>query len=583
MANPTLRQILDAYKNASPDEKREFDTLLRKAGGAKDAKDEGSSKRDRSRFDARGDFRRLFPDIKKTGEEAIEAIVGQVGEIQGAMASLTAEIKENRLQSEEFFRAGIDKRYYDMSSAISVAADTSFRLTGNLEAQGRAIRGLRQNFSQFALASKEMKDSVAQMATGLAAAGVDTNTYAEIVESATMGFGQSKGALEDMTAALMATSREFAIAPAKMIQDFNSFQKEFAYSADKTMDVFVKLQKMSRTTGVSFNSLTTAFGGTMDEFAGSAQKAGALNQILGQSVFNSIDLLNKSEEERAETIREGIIKRFGTNINNIQKFELRALSKTLGMSIDDTRKFLSGKPTELKDELKKIEEKDPIKIQSQTLADEMGQLTKGIRAYRRPLENTLIDLNNSFRQGFKAVDKFREGMDNFANSAGYTFLEQLGLVRRMSGDVEYTRSSRRLRAGFESIGKKGGVEAAALADGTSPLSGPIRGFLNFAGGMINTLVGVTESGAGGARKGFVEALNAGTAAGQKPTTKPTTTVSAIDTLMPSELPSDVYTVATKLAKVTADTINFVFDSFVVDGQDRGRVVASARLADSSNA
>ena len=109
------------------------------------------------------------------------------------------------------------------------------------------------------------------------------------------------------------------------------------------------------------------------------------------------------------------------------------------MSIDETRKFISGKPTELKAKLDEMERKgDPVKIQSQNLADEMLELEKGMRAYRRPLENTLIDLNNSFRDGFKSTKQFTRGLDEFANSVGVSFLSKLGLVKERAGVFEET-------------------------------------------------------------------------------------------------------------------------------------------------
>ena len=56
------------------------------------------------------------------------------------------------------------------------------------------------------------------------------------------------------------------------------------------MENFAKLSKMSRETGLDFQKLAGSFGDSMDTFEGAAQMAGGLNQILGGSVFNSVEL-----------------------------------------------------------------------------------------------------------------------------------------------------------------------------------------------------------------------------------------------------------------------------------------------------
>ena len=549
------------------------DEILAEQGGR--SSEESRRQRSTGRGVRTADFRNMLPDIRETGEEALESLLGNIGQVEGAAKSLTLEIKNNRFESEEFFRAGFDKRYFDMSEAISKAADTSMRLTGNLRAQEDAIGGLRRGFGQFALASKEMKNTVADMATGLAAAGVDIDTYASIVESSTMGFGQSTGQLEDMTAALMATSREFSIAPKQMIDDFNEFQKEFAYSADKTMDVFVKLQKMSRTTGVSFRSLTTAFGDSMDRFDSVASKAGQLNQILGKSMFNSIDLLNKSEEERAETIRKGIQSRFGTNVNNIQKFEMKALSQTLGMSIDDTRRFLSGKPTELKAKLDEMDRKgDPVKIQAQSLSDEMEQLDLAMRAYRRSTENTMIDFNNSFREGFKSIKRFSGGLDKFAQDFGNKLLADVGLAKTRGSKTETSDMFQRLLNSIESQGKRAGLVASkegmpeVVKDAYESLT---EGFKTFIDDTVNKYgpAPVLEA---------IQAANTGTKSSKgspKKVSQKTNSTVASNPARGSEMLLNAASAMFNAGKV-------YIGSLVVDGKDRGSATGDIKPSSQAN-
>ena len=249
MTDQEFNELLEKIENDSR-LKRRFRSAL--GVDSRDREDAGSSRR---KFDASGDASRFFPDLKSTAEEATEAIVGQIGEIQGAFNSLTSEIKENRRQSEEFFKAGFDEQYRkNLSSAISVASDMSYKLTGNLKASEQAITSLKRGFGQFALADKKMQDSISETATAFEAAGASSRDFAEIVESSTIGFGATTGQVRDLSAALLATGRVCDIS--KDVRGLRSFQKNL-HTAKKTMDVFVKLQQMSRTTGVGFDALAS--------------------------------------------------------------------------------------------------------------------------------------------------------------------------------------------------------------------------------------------------------------------------------------------------------------------------------------
>ena len=81
----------------------------------------------------------------------------------------------------------------------------------------------------------------------------------------------------------------------------------------------------------------------MDTFQGSSEKAGRLNAILGKSVFNSIDLLGKTEAERVETIIAGVKKNVNVEALKQNKFQLQAVAAGLGLTPDETRRLLSEK------------------------------------------------------------------------------------------------------------------------------------------------------------------------------------------------------------------------------------------------
>jgi hypothetical protein len=136
----------------------------------------------------------------------------------------------------------------------------------------------------------------------------------------------------------------------------------------------------------------------MDEFGGSARKAGTLNAILGKSVFNAVDLLGKTEAERVDTIVKGVKSSIGGDVNKLGKFQLLSVSKGLGLSVEDTRKLLSGKTT-IDQALKAKEPKDPreraLKAMAEAATDvgsSFSDLEGILRQTRTSFANLAIDI-----------------------------------------------------------------------------------------------------------------------------------------------------------------------------------------------
>ncbi len=105
------------------------------------------------------------------------------------------------------------------------------------------------------------------------------------------------------------------------------------------------IQKLSQQTGVSVDSLVGTFGKGLDTISGASGFAAQINSLLGSNVFSSTELLMMDEATRMKTVRErimadqsimGAMGRGGVE----RKFALQSISSAIGMSMDDTRRFL---------------------------------------------------------------------------------------------------------------------------------------------------------------------------------------------------------------------------------------------------
>ncbi len=457
MAKPTIEEIIEAISSAGPSDRKRLKKALATAGISSSISSGGGSGATSSEGFIKGISAQI--DKLKSGavdslKESFSALAGPIERVQYPLESINAEFRELRQQNEAFIKAGYSKKMMkDFGDSMSFAFKESMRLTGNIKAGTAAVENMRENFDSLAFVNKDVAKSLMGTAAALETAGYDTAAYARIVDTATMAFGMNGDEINSLTSNLMNLQKQFALNPRKMMQDYDFFAKNFAYTTDRLNENFAKLQKMSRTTGIGFQKLAGSFGENMDSFKGSAEMAGKLNQILGKSMFNSIDLLNKTEAERAETIRKGLISRFGSRVGQLQKFELKAIGRQLNMSADETKRFLTGTPLE---KLKDLKEQQAKMTGADKLNKQMETLTESVRAFQTPFERTAIALTNRFRNAATASDLFAQ------KTGGMT-----GAMERLSSAL----------AGMETVG---GDQTASpmLGTATKAAAAAVRTALN---------------------------------------------------------------------------------------------------------
>ena len=303
-------------------------------------------------------------------------------------------------QRKSFAEAGYARDMEQLGDSFSTAAEESLRLFGNINRAETALDAFSKSSKGFVYMGEEFRQNILKMTVAMQGLGFEATTLAEVVDSSMYAFGQSGDTIRGLMDEFANMSRQLAIPGDTLAQNFRTAQKDFAYTAETFKQNFRDLQVMSRETGLSFESLTGTFGKSFDSFEGAAQKAGQLNQILGRSAFNSIELLNMTEAERAKAIKQQFA---GRDANQMGKFELLAIQDTLGFSsVEDTRKFLrTGKMPGAVDKEKYNElDKgiDNIKKGGDQVSSQLGTLSDDIRRNRGSIENAMVSFGNAIQE-----------------------------------------------------------------------------------------------------------------------------------------------------------------------------------------
>jgi hypothetical protein len=302
---------------------------------------------------------------------------------------------------KKFLQSGYTEDIDNLGQTFDKAAKNSLELFGNIDRASNSIEAFRTSTKSFVFMSQDLQQTLAKTSTYMQALGFEAETLASIVDSGAYAFKQSgkemKGTMDD----LIQMSTSFAIPGEELAKNFRTAQQNFAYQAGEFRKNFKDLQIMARQTGLSFDSLSGTFGSSFDTFEGAATKAGQLNQILGKSAFNSIEMLNATEAERAAMVKKEFK---GRDPSKMGKFELLAIKDTLGLgSVEETRKFLRpGGPGGVDDtKYSKLEGRMSAERSrsfdktGSGLEDSLKGIEDTVRRNRLPLENALISISNA--------------------------------------------------------------------------------------------------------------------------------------------------------------------------------------------
>lgn len=273
-------------------------------------------------------------------------------------------------------------------------SESTFDFFGRIDEGVAATNSLVEGLRSFIMTQETNQAELVQQAALFKALGVQMSDFNAVIDSARLGFDMSSQAAAQLSREVANIGNATGVGMKEAMSNFSRAQSSMAYDSDKLMQNFRALQLTSAQTGVGFEKLTGAFGESMDTFEGSAGKAGTLNAILGRSVFNSIDLLGKTEAQRVETIIQGIKKNVNMEALGKNKFQLKAISKGLGLSPDETKRLLLGQMT-VDEALAQKTEKDPRAKATKRMAELLGETNVGLNEFSNMLNRMRTSQSNA--------------------------------------------------------------------------------------------------------------------------------------------------------------------------------------------
>lgn len=238
------------------------------------------------------------------------------------------------------------------------------------EKMHKAQMALYTSMSGFSNQSRDVQESLTMTAAKMELVGVSASTTGQNLDMLTRAFGMNAERAGKVQEEIARHAIAAGIAPKQMAEDFGKYASQMSVYGERGIDVFVRMEKASKSLGVSMDTLNSLVGQNMDTFQGAATAAGKLNAVLGGNYLNSLELINANEADRILLIKKSV-EASGVQFDQMGKFQQRAIANALGIKdVAEANKLLSKSSAELSIDMNKraADEKKLKEIQKEAAA-----------------------------------------------------------------------------------------------------------------------------------------------------------------------------------------------------------------------
>jgi cyanate lyase len=290
-----------------------------------------------------------------------------------------------------------------------------FRFLGiGIAETGAATAALYQDMVSFNRASDAQQLQLVKNVAILEKFGVSLGTAAKIAGEADVLFGMNAESVAQLNRELFAISGP-GLSTSQIFQNFATILPRVAKHGNDAISVFKGLSAQTRVLKIDTQELLGIAEG-YDTFAGAADKVATLNAALGGDYFNSMEMLNSSEERRIELMLEGM-QASGKSWESMNKFEKMLVASGAGISDMSTAQKIFNKDLgQYRTELAKVqansmspEQLDKQAKATQTLNDNLKAMASTFAISFSPLINMFNELLQVYGRMDEVVQKISHG------------------------------------------------------------------------------------------------------------------------------------------------------------------------------
>ena len=411
----------------------------------------------------------------------------------------------------------------EFSGVIDEAGSRYLTYGINAQDAGRATQALFGSFRDFTNLSASEQANIAATTATLEKFGVSSAQTGQILDQATKSLYMNSQQAEALTRQAATLAIDIGKPISEVAGDLASAAPKLAFYGKQMFDVFAQLERQSKATGLSVDTLLGVVGEKFDTFEGAGQAVGRLNAILGGPYLNSIDMLNAKEPERLQMIKEAI-DAYGGQFDALNKFEQKAFASAMGTDVDTLRRMLNDLDPEVQRQALRQEQ---LAKRAGDARDIMTKLTDAINSLiikNKPLMDSIVegvdkfsDLIYQINAGEKSIDSLKKAFMDLIPTEVKVFgglMLITGTITKLYSTFQAIAAAKAAVASFFATTTAGAASTTAAA---SPLLAVLLPIAAILGGLGLGAVAISKASkaaaAGETGKAAAFGMGGGTAGG----------------------------------------------------------------------
>ena len=202
------------------------------------------------------------------------------------------------------------------------------KLMFSVQDLGKSQENLFTNMTMFSSLSKENQKDLLDVNASMEKIGV-TN-FPETLDVITTTMGQNVQQAKKTGAAMVSFAKDLGVPASVIMKDFRAAAGNLAKYGSQMTSQFKKLAAVSKTTGVSVQSML-GITGQFDTYERGAQAVAKLNAVMGGAYLNTVNLMKMSDDERIKQIVQQV-KLSGLLTKKGDRFTKMAITQAIGAS-----------------------------------------------------------------------------------------------------------------------------------------------------------------------------------------------------------------------------------------------------------
>jgi hypothetical protein len=288
---------------------------------------------------------------------------------------------------------------YDRQAMDSFRANKRFGIS--IDDNAQIFQAMHTQMSDFRDLTRDAQDVMAQAANEMVSLGVSTDDAATQLSLLHNVLGMNADEAARMSREMMELSLAIGAPPSEMMSAFNAAVPQLSQHGRDMTGIFKELAIQSRGLNVEIGTLID-LASQFDTFEGAAEAAGKLNALLGGDLLNSIQLLEATESERIQMLRDSLALS-GKQWSAMNRFERMAIANAAGISdMNEAAKLFGMHQTEFEQYSKTQEEIKEAQDRSTAAMDKMKAVMQEFAIAVLPLLNALrwvldvvLDINDA--------------------------------------------------------------------------------------------------------------------------------------------------------------------------------------------